>query len=137
MPRSVNSFCSLIASPKSCRGLQSWRLRENETSCVLATLILTRQTEHHCSMSDRHRYRSRLYSFRFADVHKLRSSANCPAWHLFTALTGMSLTYMLKSSGVRTLPCGVPACSVTGAESSPSIRTLIVLKTIAVGLYIV
>ena len=60
-----------------------------------------------------------------------KSSANCEifTW-LLRGSIGKSLTYIKKSSGLRTEPCGVPAFNWTLSAASSFIFTDIVLLVI-------
>src|SRR6516225_2777009 len=91
-PRSFNSFCSLMHWPKSFSSSFCF-VRENETSCVFATLSLMRHLLHHRSISFRQRCSLRNVTFlQVSEVHRLMSSANCPARHLLLGCNGMSFT---------------------------------------------
>ena len=54
------------------------------------------------------------------------SSAYCVTWQVW--VTGMSLTKRMKRSGLRMLPCSVPASSCTTSESVFPILTWMVLS---------
>ena len=54
------------------------------------------------------------------------SSTYCVTWQ--ACVTGMSLTNRMKSSGLRMLPCSVPASSWTTSERVLPILTWMVLS---------